>query len=64
MAEGRLEGDSRPRDRRRTATVRGRDGDQYLSSPTLRLVTERREGALLCAAQPRAQHHANSEHDG
>ena len=59
MAKGSLEGNAaRPRDRRRAAGVRGRDGHQQLPSPALRLVAEGREGTLLCAAQPRAQHHA------
>ena len=40
VAEGRLEGDGRPRVRYRAARVRGRDGDKHLSSPALRLVTE------------------------
>jgi len=64
MAEDRLEGDGRPRDRRLAAGVHGRDGHQHLPSPALRLVTEGRKGALFCAAQPRAQYHAAGEHNG
>jgi transposase len=41
MAKGRMEGYGHPGDRHRAACIRGRDGDQHLSSLTLRLVTER-----------------------
>jgi transposase len=63
MAKGSLEGDGRPTDSYRAAGVRGRDGRQHLSSPPLRLGTERRKGTLLGAAQSWSEHHATSEHD-
>jgi hypothetical protein len=63
MAKGSLEGDGRPTDSYRAAGVCGRDGRQHLSSPPLRLGTERRKGTLLGAAQSWSEHHATSEHD-
>src|SRR5829696_6361479 len=63
MAEGRLGGDGRPRDRYRATGVRGRDGHQHLPAPAFRLVAERRKGTLLSAAQTRAQHYAVGELD-
>jgi transposase len=45
MAKSCLEGDGRPRVRYRAAGVRGRNGDQHLSSPALRLVSPKGERA-------------------